>query len=149
VSECDAFGSDVREVALGRTPHGALRVHLSTCSSCAATLAEMRAVLARIDATVHESVAAEPLAGLSERVLARIERAPAARAFAGWARLAASAALVAGIAIATEAFHGGGASGARSLAAWHSPTSALLQAHESVIDAPLDINPPARPRIRT
>jgi len=149
MSACAAFRPELIDVALGVPPHGALRAHLATCTACAAALAECRSALARIDETVRESVAAEPLAGLTERILARTGHVPAPRAFAGWLPLATAAALVAGIAIATEGFHDGGTSAAHSLAAWRSPTRALLLSHESVVDTPLDIDSTAPTLTRT
>jgi len=149
VNGCDAFRSDLFDVVLGATPHARLRAHLATCPSCAATLAEAQSTLAGIDSNVGESVAVEPLAGLTERIIGRLEQTSASRSFAGWGRIAAAAALAAGIAFATESFHDGGTIAAPSLAAWHSPTQSLLHSHESVIDTPLQLESGALPLTRS
>jgi len=149
VTACDALRPELRDIALGATPREGLRLHLATCATCAATLAEARRVLNRIDASMRERSGAEPLARLTERLLARIERAPVPRAFLGWGRIAVSAALVAGIAIATGSFRDRATTSAPSLMSWRSPTRALLHAHESVIDTPLDLDAGAPPRTRS
>ena len=145
MSACDPFRAEILDVALGRQSRDAVRGHLAACAACAAALAAARAASVRIDAIVRERAATEPPAGLAERILARDRDRRRPRDRSGWARIAVAAALAFGIAAGTQRFHGAHRpDAAASIADWHSPTGALLQAHASIVDAPFELSAPPR-----
>jgi anti-sigma factor RsiW len=125
------------DVALGQPPPDDVRAHLRSCAACRAALDRHRATIARADRVLRETVAQQPPAGLVARITAAASAQRARARFGSWVRAGVAAALVAGIAWAMES-HAlvRTAVPAGSIVSWHSPTQALLQSRESIVDAP-------------
>jgi anti-sigma factor RsiW len=100
---CEKFKAALIDAAASNTePQGALRSHVESCESCAAELAEQRALIAAIDGSLHRQMNAPVSAAMLQRLEVRLahepqpKRAPRfAQIFAGaFATLAVAAAII-------------------------------------------------------
>lgn len=135
MSACDEWREQVMDHALGQSASAELRAHLSTCSACAEALGAWRARAGLLDATIRQAVAAEPGAGLAQRILARIDsrHAPPGRS---WRWRVAAAGLATAAAVALVAFEQSVSrkrdqerilAAAAALSKWRAPTDGLLR----------------------
>jgi hypothetical protein len=81
------YGESAELTPRGRLGTHSIDEHLAGCSQCRRALDELRAVLSLVDAQQLP----EPLAGLEQRVWARVQPVIAARATTWWSRLFAGA----------------------------------------------------------
>jgi len=134
---------ELADIAIGGTASQGASDHLSECAACAAELERYRALARRMDAAVNALVRSQPSSRLLQRVAAWAESTerpqPPRRAWTGVAAGAALAASLIALMFGLRASRPPMTPGADSaaLAAWRSPTSALLKPHGTVLEAPL------------
>jgi anti-sigma factor RsiW len=141
MSRC-AARNELAEVALGAAPSEALSLHLSECRACAAELERQRALARRMEVAVNALARSQVPSRLFESITARARSTQRSQPWSGaWRGAALGAALAAsaiGLIFALRAPQSPVKPDAASaLAAWRSPTGALLEPRGSVLASPL------------
>jgi len=150
---------ELADIAVGGTASQAASDHLRECAVCVAELERYRVLARRMDAAVNALVRSQPPSRLLQRVTARAGSAERPQPSRGaWPGVAVGAALAASVIALMFGLRAPQPpmtpdADAGALAAWRSPTSALLKPHGIVLEAPLHdawFNVEPRPsRLRT
>jgi len=142
VSRCAGHKEELAEVAVGKPASDALNIHFQECRACAAELERQRALVRRMDVAVRAIVCSPAPPELFASIAARVRSTEQSWRWRGaWQGAAVGAvfALCIGLIFGLRAMQLPATSGsnAAALTAWHSPTSALLESRDSILEAPL------------
>jgi hypothetical protein len=142
MTECSLLRDDLTDAALGEPISNELRIHLLECSACAIELERQRELGRRMDVVITRVAREQPPTALLPRTIAATQRAPRRLWTRAWTSAALGTALAAsiiGVTIGVRTLHPPPTldADAARLAAWHSPTGALLVPRDSVLQAPL------------
>lgn len=129
VRPCRQWEERLTDVALGGAYEPALEAHLTSCQACAAALETLRARASQLDETLRNMAAAEPPAGLADRIMLGIEERPAPR----WNWRLALAGVVLSVALIVmldrRATQPPAPDVTTAISQWRSPTESLLRSH--------------------
>jgi hypothetical protein len=142
MTSCSIYRDQLADAALGERISDQLTMHLRDCHGCRVELELQRAIAQRMDAVVNQLVREQPPWQLLPSTLASVRRVkrplPWTRAWPAAIGTALAASII-GVTIGVREIHPAATLGtdAARLAAWHSPTGALLQPRDSVLQTPL------------
>lgn len=124
---CAEWKDAVADCALGDAAEPALAAHLAVCPGCADALRESQTVAARMNEALYRRAAVEPPFYGPDRVMARVSGRNRARTIRWWkwAAVGSMAAILIAIVLWTQ--RPPPQTDLAALAAWRSPTEALLR----------------------
>lgn len=124
---CAEWRDAIAGCALGDALEPALAAHLAVCPGCADALRESEAMAARMNEALYRLAAVEPPLYGPDRVMARVSELDRARTIRWWKWVAVGSVAAILIAIVLWTRRPPPQPDLAALAAWRSPTEALLQ----------------------